>query len=432
MFLSIRRIALMAAVLLAFTGGLAVAQQDKPAKAPFPYVWATAYHVLEETTSEESGYFSLIEGQNGKVYVGTAAYGRNAYLVELDPKTGKQRIVIDTHKLNDIDASGIRAQAKIHTRNYVGKSGRIYVASKQGYPADGENPWDYPGGYVMHYDPKTDTAHSYGMIPFHAHGVCDIVADEDRGILYLATQSDADRQALWVRYDIDSDSYKMIYSNLSFYGQTLLDREGTAYNITEDNRIVSYNPDTGRVRVRPMMVDGERLTNDNETQRGVPTWIVTPNGAHAYLIYMSEPTLYRIDLRQDGGSFVVERLGGVLETDQRTDSRCVLSMGPDGRDYGVLHDPDKSGFGGHRLHHLTRYDPKTGAIDDLGVLAVKNPDFANFKENRGWHHGYHTLPDGTLTPLYNHMGLWMGSNGDAYVTIIYPYSVLHIKGVAKP
>src|SRR5207244_7649887 len=87
---------------LATVGGLALnpthlfaaAQQ----KAPFPYVQAKAFHIPPETTTEESGYFSLCEGRNGKIYVGTAAYGRNSYLVEFDPATEKMRIVLDTHK----------------------------------------------------------------------------------------------------------------------------------------------------------------------------------------------------------------------------------------------------------------------------------------------------------------------------------------------
>ena len=33
--------------------------------------------------------------RDGKIYVGTAAYGRNAYLVEFDPATEKLRIVLD-------------------------------------------------------------------------------------------------------------------------------------------------------------------------------------------------------------------------------------------------------------------------------------------------------------------------------------------------
>src|SRR4051794_24565096 len=47
---------------LAAAGGLALGGRltaaEKP-KAPFPYVQAKAYHIPPETTTEESGYFSL-------------------------------------------------------------------------------------------------------------------------------------------------------------------------------------------------------------------------------------------------------------------------------------------------------------------------------------------------------------------------------------
>src|SRR5436853_5735303 len=125
--------------------------------APFQYVPATAYHILPETTSEESGYFSLCEGLDSSIYVGTAKYNANAFLVQFDPRTEKQRIVLDTNKVCGLTATGYAAQSKIHTRNFVGQSGRVYVGSKQGYRPQGDTQ-DYPGGYVMVYDPRTDTS----------------------------------------------------------------------------------------------------------------------------------------------------------------------------------------------------------------------------------------------------------------------------------
>ncbi|MGE0609659.1 MAG: hypothetical protein AB7O62_21385, partial [Pirellulales bacterium] len=93
------------------------AAEEKPASAPFAYLQAKAFHIPPETTIEESGYFSLCEGKNGKIYVGTAAYGRNAYLVEFDPATEKMRIVMDVHKLVGLPLTptGYAAQAKLHT-----------------------------------------------------------------------------------------------------------------------------------------------------------------------------------------------------------------------------------------------------------------------------------------------------------------------------
>ena len=87
--------------------------------ASLKYLWAKAYYIPPETTTEESGYFSLCEGKNGRIYVGSAAYGRNSYLVEFDPATEKMRVVLDTHKLVGLPLTptGYAAQSKIHTRN---------------------------------------------------------------------------------------------------------------------------------------------------------------------------------------------------------------------------------------------------------------------------------------------------------------------------
>jgi hypothetical protein len=106
---------------------LAVAQEKEP---PFRLVRATATHVLPETTSEESGYFSLSEGPRGKIHVGTAKYGENSFLVEFDPATGRQRVVLDVHKTCGLSATGYAAQAKLHTRNFVGPSGKVYVTRR--------------------------------------------------------------------------------------------------------------------------------------------------------------------------------------------------------------------------------------------------------------------------------------------------------------
>ena len=65
-------------------------------------------------------------------------YGVNAYLLEFDPKTEKMQMVMDVHEVIGSPSTGFAAQAKIHTRNNVGASGKIYVGSKQGYPEKGE------------------------------------------------------------------------------------------------------------------------------------------------------------------------------------------------------------------------------------------------------------------------------------------------------
>src|SRR5690606_4723420 len=208
-----------------------------------------------------SGYFSLCEGRNGKIYVGTAAYGRNAYLVEFDPATEKMRIVVDTHRVVGLPLTptGYAAQAKIHTRNFVGPSGKIYLGSKQGYPTAaeraalerGEKIPVYRGGYVLVYDPATDTTENLGMpMPLdeqqiaagktEGQGVIDVTADEERGLIYVITCEDQH----WMLYDRKTQKYRELGPRLRDQPNTLIDAQGRGTAITEDYKIARYHPDT--------------------------------------------------------------------------------------------------------------------------------------------------------------------------------------------
>jgi hypothetical protein len=98
---------------------------------------------------------------------------------------------------------------------------------------------------------------------------------------------------------------------------------------------------------------------------------------------------------------------------------------------------NETGFGTGYLHHLARYDPRQGRMADLGVIAVKNPDFFDFKGSQARNpdgslrprHGFHTLPDGTRTPLYVIMATIVAHDGTVYATTIYPFTLLRIPTV---
>src|SRR4030095_16677186 len=144
-------------VFSALVAGLAVlppAKADEPARK---WLKATAYAIPKETAPEGEGYFSIVTGLDGRLYIGTHANAVNAWLVEFDPKTKQMKTVVDAHKAIGTDLKGFGAQAKIHTRNNVGASGKIYFGTKQGYPTEKEKREDFPGGYPMVYDPKTGT-----------------------------------------------------------------------------------------------------------------------------------------------------------------------------------------------------------------------------------------------------------------------------------
>ncbi len=388
---------------------LAAAQDAKP---PFSYAWAEAWEVLPETHNNGSGYFSLIEGKDGKIYVGTAKYGENAYLVEFEPKTGRQKIVVDVNRVCGVSGKGYAAQAKIHTRNFLAPSGKIYVGSKQGYRTPGDTS-EYPGGFVMTYDPGSGRAENLGM-PFPGQGVADVAADEGRGLLYVVTCEDQH----WMLGE--GKRYREIGPLLTPYAMTLVDPQGRAHAITKDFKLATYDPTTGQAALKDVVVDGEVWTRPGASS--IPTWQLAADGRTAYLLLMNDARLLRLDLPSGRAT----RLG-TLVAGEHPDSRCGLSIAPDGRVWAVVRVDNKTGFGTGHLHRLARYDPRTGKIDDLGVLAVKNPDYYDFAAKKPWSNGFHKLPDGTLTPLHHHMSLLVAGDGSVYVTVISPFTLLRVR-----
>lgn len=441
---------------LATAGGLLV---DRPlfgaagAKAPFPYVQCKAFHIPPETNTEESGYFALCEGNNGKIYIGTAAYGRNAYLVEFDPATEKMRTVVDVHKLVGQKETGYAAQAKIHTRNFVGPSGKIYMGSKQGYPTQaehaalkrGERIPTYRGGYVMVYDPATDRAENLGMpMPLtdkdiaagkkEGQGVIDVTADEKRGILYVVTCEDQH----WMLYDMKSKRYRELGPILRDQPNTIIDAEGRGTVITVDYRVARYEPEKDKVTVDSLLVEGKPFAEYVGAKRVHPDWRIAPDGRTAYLQLLDDLRMFRVDLSGPAGKPVIAtNLGERIVKGANPDSRGSICLGPDGRVYSAIRVDNKTGFGTGYLHHLVRHDPKRQSMEDLGVFTIRNPDFFDFKGPQAKNsdgalrprHGYHTLPDGTLTPLHVILAMIVSRTGALYATVLAPFTLIKIESV---
>ena len=461
------RFGLFASLCAFMTVAVARAEEAQPAaaggaapaatvtKAPFKYLRAKAYHIPPETTTEESGYFALCEGNNGKIYIGSAAYGLGSYLVEFDPATEKMRIVLDTHKLAGLPTSpsGYAAQSKIHTRNFVGKSGKIYVGTKQGYPTAaekqmverGEKIPVYQGGYVMVYDPATDTSKNLGMpMPLgdprlgpgetEGQGVIDVVADEDRGLIYAITCEDQK----WMLYDEKhaDKGWRELQAGLALKDQpnTLIDKQGRAAAITADYKVARYDPSTDKVTVDELLVDGKPMREVLGKDVVHPDWDIAADGVTAYMQTLNDLRLFSVDLSGAAGQPVVAKnLGNRIEG-KNPDSRGSIAIAPDGRVYSSIGILNETGFGAGNLHHLVRYDPAAAKMEDLGVYAVQNPDFFDFKGEQKKNpdgslrprHGYHTLPDGTMTPMYVIMATIVAKDGTVYATTIYPFTLLRV------
>ncbi|MAE60120.1 MAG: hypothetical protein CMJ49_02060 [Planctomycetaceae bacterium] len=420
--------------------------EEQPAAAPFNYVRAKAFHIPPETTTEESGYFALCEGLNGKIYVGTAAYGRNAYLVEFDPRTEKMRIVLDVHKVAGLPLTptGYASQSKIHTRCFVGKSGKIYVGTKQGYASEaekaakrrGETIPVYRGGYVMVYDPATDTTENLGMpMPLtdemiaagktEGQGVIDVTADEARGLIYIITCEEQH----WLLYNMKTKKYRELGPILRDQPNTLIDARGRGTAITADFKVARYDPATDKMTVDPLMVGNKRFGDYLGGHRVHPDWRITPDGKTAYMQLLDDKRMFRVDLSGPAGQPVVAVNLGDRIQGKNPDSRGSICLAPDGRVYSATRVDNETGFGAGLLHHLVRHDPTTAAMEDLGVFTVKNPGFAGSATPN---HGFHRLPDGTMTPMHAMLAMIVARDGTIYATNLYPFTLLRVDPDAYP
>jgi hypothetical protein len=73
------------------------------------WVKSIAYVVPKETATEGEGYFSIIEGLNGRLYIGTHANAVNSWLVEFDPAVEKMKVVMGSGAaIFDFDGDGRR------------------------------------------------------------------------------------------------------------------------------------------------------------------------------------------------------------------------------------------------------------------------------------------------------------------------------------
>lgn len=406
------------------------AQVPKPF-VPEKWLWSTAYAIPKETTSEESGYFSLIEGHNGKIYIGTAKYGFNAYLVEFDPATKKQSIVLDAQKEIGTNVTGFAAQAKFHTRNNVGPSGKIYLGTKQGYPKEGESRKLYKGGYPMVYDPATGKTKVY-PIPVADQGVISVTPDESRNVAYISTCSDErpTESAHFLQLDLATGKYRDLGDSRHMYAFIVVDHLGRAYHPWLGGDIARFDPKTDKLEMLKQSIDGAPPTKESllaHPESHPINWDISPDKKTLWSVAMSGNALYRYDLTGEGTTLAGKSCGKLIEGATATDCRAMC-VAPDGTVWcGIA---ATFGAKGQWLH-VVSYKPGDTACKDHGPIAIKNPDYVSLVDSAGkpLHHShgvYKSTPEAPLIPRYVIMAICAAKSGKVYVTSLYPFTLHEI------
>lgn len=407
-------------VALAIVQPLAAGEPNQPG-----WILGQAFKIPSQFTNQESGYFSIVEGHNGQVYIGAAKYGVDAYLIEFDPKTSAMRMVVDVHQLIGSKATGFAAQAKIHTRNNVGASGKIYFGSKQGYPEKGEKWEDYPGGYPCTYDPATGKAEHFG-IPIPHHGIISVAPDEARGVAYLSTCADQRpiEHAHFMILNLTTRKYRDLGDMEIAYAFVVIDARGRAYHPIRGGLVARYNPSTNRLERLTPTLDGGPLPALFKNDDTILNWEVSPDRKTLYAVEMSTNQLYAFDLSGDGLALPGRSLGALLPG-AKTDCRA-LAVAPDGTVWAAVSHADASE--GSTLH-LVGYRPGQSAPRDFGIVGIANPHFTPFTDAAGkplpWHHTIRKAKDGTLSPWVP-MGVCGAKDGSVYVMTIAPFTLIRI------
>jgi hypothetical protein len=438
------RYSLFAFGLIATVLSIGSTRADEPARK---WLKATAYAVPKETAPEGEGYFSIVTGLDGKQYIGTHANAVNSWLVEFDPKAKQMKTVVDCHKAIGIDLKGFGSQAKIHTRNNVGASGKIYFGTKQGYPNDKEKREDYPGGYPMVYDPKTGTTKVY-PIPVPHHGINSITPDESRGVAYISTCSDhrpgPGENSIFLILDLATGKYRELMDTEHFYGFIVVDYLGRAYHPILGGDIARYDPRTDKLERLKQTIDGQAPSPETKlanTPNPDPiNWDISPDGKTLYSVPMTCNGVFSYDLTAEGNTLPGKAHGTLIAGAKGLDCRAMC-VGKSGTCWiAVTEDAEVTDAKGTpakiNLLHLVSHRPGEKDPTDHGCVAIANPDYTPMTDASGknlpFHGGQITLKDGTVTTRHVILGVSEGLDGNVNILALIPYTLLQVPSPRGP
>ncbi len=312
------------------------------------------------------------------------------------------------------------------------RSGKIYFATKQGYPSKEETWTGYPGGYPMVYDPATGKTKVYPIAVPH-QGIISITPDESLNVAYISTCSDhkpgPHESSHFMSLDLKTGKYKDLIDSEHIYAFIVVDRQAPRYHPLRGGDIARYDPQTGKLDRLKQTIDGNSPAPDSHLAdpEGHPiNWDISSDGKTLYCVPMSTNQLYAYDLTTDGQTLQGRSLGALIPGVKGTDCRA-LCVGPTGDVWAAMVEQSSLGI---QLPHLVGYRSGDKAPRDFGPISIQNPDYTEFTDANGkprpYHGGQFTTPDGVRTTRYVILGVCQGHDGSVYVMSLKPYTVLKI------
>jgi hypothetical protein len=264
------------------------------------------------------------------------------------------------------------------------------------------------------------------------HGINSITPDESRGVAYVSTCSDhrpgPGENAVFLILDLKTGKYRELMDTRHFYGFIVIDHLGRAYHPVLGGGIARYDPKADKLEVLKQTIDGKPPAPEShlaDKDAHPLNWDITPDGKTLYCLPMNTNQLYSYDLTATGDTLLGRSLGELIPGAKNTDCRA-LCAGPKGTAWAAITEA-KDGI---QKLHLVSYRAGDKAPRDHGPVAIKNPDYTEFKDKDGkplpFHGGLIKLPDGTTTTRYVILGVCEAHDGAVYILALGPYTVLQV------
>lgn len=331
------------------------------------------YYPMPSAMHGGSGYTAIQADNDGKVYVGTAYYGKRAELIQLTPATAQWRSLLRSDWFTHQFGRGQGIPGKIHTKLRLGDDGRIYGAMKQGYElhygirADvGEAPEGVRGSqftcHIFAYDPATDQMEDLGP-GWPQEGITAFAVDTNRGYVYSGSVPGVYFLVTDIKTKRTWNAGQMQYTHPSRY----MPRDpgtGRVYHPGEStpegrNFLTVWDPDQFRLR------DVEVIGDEELPYRHSYASVCGPAGTNT-LYGRAGESLYEMNLDDStDGKFHAKPVCYIgVDGDDKNSGMYAIARGFDDRIYWVSN-------GGRNLPlDLFSWDPKTKTKRYLGSCAV--------------------------------------------------------------
>jgi hypothetical protein len=290
-----------------------------------------------------------------KVFIGVTNHRDRVGLFEYDTKSEKMKLcgfIPDLAHLRDYQWQG-----KVHSQIVEGPGGEMYFATDGGESREEylmEHPQGYSGGFVMKWNPASNELTNLGNL-LQYESIKDLAVDRKTGRICAISYP----QVHFLVYDPAKNNLRDLGRLGSDHVPRVMfnDTWGNVYYLDWRQRLVKYEPDTGKLAFSKEPLPTFPGTPGEYIVTGVTAYANDPGKGIIYLVTYGAKMLAFHPQREGIGK--VEDLGGIFDSPQAPPWKYYcpnLALGADGKLYYFL--------GGHGMYAvqgdkivLMQFDP---------------------------------------------------------------------------